>query len=206
MKLEYLVVRPLSVNCFIISDNKCDAVVVDPGGDGDAIIDFITKQKLKPLMIINTHGHFDHIGAVAQLKNKYNIPFMMHGDDEFLLELSSETSQMFGLGEIEVPALDEKVQDGDVLDAGEMKFRIIHTPGHSPGGICIDIEGFDSVITGDTLFQESIGRSDFPYANHAKLLDSIRTKIFTLDENRVLYPGHGPSTTVGHEKRHNPFF
>jgi glyoxylase-like metal-dependent hydrolase (beta-lactamase superfamily II) len=204
MKLESIIVGPLAVNCYIISKGG-RAVIVDPGGHSDNIIKYLEKEGLTPSAIVNTHGHFDHIGSVAQLKENYYIPFMLHEDDEFLCSHGAQTSMMFGFEEMSNPAVDSYLEDGQELDIDGIKIKVIHTPGHSPGGVCLYIEEIQSVITGDTIFLESVGRSDFPYASTEQLLHSISQKVFKLPDETKVFPGHGPSSSIGHEKKFNPF-
>jgi len=204
MKINSMVVGPLGVNCYFIEKNG-KAIIVDPGGNTEDIIKHLDKNNLEPAAIINTHGHFDHIGAVSELSAKLSIPFKIHKDDEFLVSMGSETAKMFGFGEMQIPPVSENIKDGDIIDFEGLSIQVLHTPGHSPGGVCLYVKELESVITGDTLFLESIGRSDFQYGDHDQLISSIKTKILTLDENTKVYPGHGPSSSVGHEKKYNPF-
>jgi len=204
MKIDSMVVGPLGVNCyFIIKDKK--VIIVDAGGNADDIAEYVKKNGLKPVAIVNTHGHFDHIGGIAELKSRFNIPFYIHKDDEFLLANGAKSTAAFGLGTMENPVADEYIAGDQVLDIEGIELQIRHTPGHTPGGVCIYVEEANALITGDTLFLESIGRSDFPYASHEKLIDSIATEILTLDDVVKVYPGHGPASSVGHERKFNPF-
>ncbi|ADD68216.1 beta-lactamase domain protein [Denitrovibrio acetiphilus DSM 12809] len=204
MKLESIIVGPLAVNCYIISkDGK--AVIVDPGGNTESIVKYLKQGKLTPVAIVNTHGHFDHIGSVSQLKEAYDIPFMLHKDDEFLCSHGAESSAMFGFDKIENPAITDYLTDGQQLSLGGIEIGVIHTPGHSPGGVCLYVRELKSVMTGDTLFLESVGRSDFPYASTEQLMHSIREKVFSLPDETKVFPGHGPSSSIGHEKKFNPF-
>jgi len=204
MKIDSLVVGPLGVNCYIISKSG-KAVVVDPGGDAPSIIKFLDTNKITPVAIVNTHGHFDHIGGVSELAEKYKIPFKLHKDDVFLVSHGSETASMFGFSPTKNPEVTGFISDGEVLDIEGIVINVIHTPGHTPGGVSLFFKELQSVITGDTLFLESIGRSDFPYGNLEQLIKGINTKLMTLDESVKVYPGHGPASTVGHEKKFNPF-
>jgi len=204
MHIDSMVVGPLGVNCYIISkDGK--AVIVDPGGNAPDIIKFLETNNLTPAAIVNTHGHFDHIGGIAELVNKYNIPFVLHKDDEFLVSHGAQTSSMFGFSVMENPSVTDYMVDGQELDIEGIKMTVLHTPGHTPGGVSLYIKELGSVITGDTLFLESIGRSDFPYADHSQLINGIRTKLMPLEADTKVLPGHGPASTVGHEKSYNPF-
>lgn len=204
MELNSMVVGPLGVNCYIISE-KGNAVVVDPGGHSDEIIDFLESNGLKPLAIVNTHGHFDHIGGVTALIEKYDIPFLLHKDDEFLCSHGAETSVMFGFDKMRNPQVTSYLEDKAELDFEGIKITVIHTPGHSPGGVALYLKDIKSVLTGDSLFLESVGRSDFPYASTEQLLKSIKDGLFTLPDDTKVYPGHGPASSIGHEKSYNPF-
>lgn len=204
MKLNTIVVGPLGVNCYIISkDDK--AVIIDPGGDAPEIVKFLETNNLVPVAIVNTHGHFDHIGGVDELVKKYDIPFYIHKDDEFLVGHGAQTAMMFGTPAITNPTVTNYLSDEEELELSGINIKVMHTPGHSPGGVALYIKEIASVITGDTVFLESIGRSDFPYASHDQLLNSIKTKLITLPDETKVYPGHGPASSIGHEKEYNPF-
>lgn len=205
MKLDHIVVRPLFVNCFFLTDDDKNLIIFDPGGDEDLIIDKIESEGLKPLMILNTHGHFDHIGAVAALKGKYGIPFYINKNDLFLLGQSRSHASLFGAEPAPVPVADKYVEDGDVIEFGGGTITALHTPGHTPGGICYYIEPIKAVITGDSLFWEGVGRTDFPYGDHEKLIAGIKEKLLTLDEDVTVHPGHDEFSTVGWEKHNNPY-
>jgi glyoxylase-like metal-dependent hydrolase (beta-lactamase superfamily II) len=204
MNIDSIVVGPLGVNCYIVSDGG-EAVIVDPGGHAGHIAGLLDKNKLKPVAIVNTHGHFDHIGAVSELIDKYSIPFKLHRDDEFLVGHGSQTGTMFGFPPTVNPDVSEYIKEGDVIKLNGLTIRVIHTPGHTPGGVSLYVPELKSVITGDTLFLESIGRSDFPYADHSQLLAGIRNGLWTLPDDVRVLPGHGPASSIGHEKKYNPF-
>lgn len=204
MKIDSMVVGPLGVNCYIISDGG-KALIVDPGGHAGEIKKFLDKNGMVPQAIINTHGHFDHIGGVAELKEHYKIPFVLHKDDEFLVSRGSETSAMFGFEAMKNPAVDRYLSDGETISLEGLDIEVLHTPGHSPGGVCFFVKNLQTVITGDTLFLESIGRSDFPYGSPDTLIDSIMQKLMTLDDAVKVCPGHGPASSIGHERSYNPF-
>ncbi|PLX69814.1 MAG: MBL fold hydrolase [Denitrovibrio sp.] len=204
MKIDSMVVGPLGVNCYIISNNG-NAVIVDPGGNAGEIIEFLSTNNFKPAAIVNTHGHFDHIGGIDELVRKYNIPFYLHADDEFLCAHGSETAAMFGFDGMKTPIVTNKMSDDDELDIAGIKIKVLHTPGHTPGGVSLYVKDLNSVMTGDTIFLESIGRSDFPYGDHDQLIKSIKTELMALDESIVVLPGHGPASSIGHEKSYNPF-
>ncbi len=204
MKIDVLQVGPLMVNCYIVHDSG-ECIIVDPGGDFEKIREYIDNSGINPVGIFNTHGHFDHIGAVNKLKEYYGINFYLHESDVFIVEESASHSAFFGIKEIEVPKVDKYVEDNECHNFGNVSFKVLHTPGHSPGGVCYYFESEKSVFTGDSLFELSIGRTDFPYGNMEKLVESIKNKIFTLGDDAQVYPGHGEKTTVLKEKRYNPF-
>lgn len=204
MNIDVLEAGPLMVNCYILHENsKC--VIIDPGGEFAKISGYIEKSGFEPLAIFNTHGHFDHIGAVAQLREKYNIDFYLHESDLFLVQESKNHGVLFGVNNVQVPEVDKYVKDGDSFDFDGIKFSAIHTPGHSPGGVCYYFEKEKALFSGDTLFDISIGRTDFPYGDMEMLVKSIKNKIFTLGDNISIFPGHGGKTNIKREKAANPF-
>jgi len=204
MKIEHAQVGPLMVNCYFISEGD-KLIIVDPGGSEEIIDDYIKSNKLKPVMIVNTHGHFDHIGAVQYLRKKYDIPFLIHKDDEFLLKMATSSAALFGLPPVETPEVDRNIEDGETVSESGIDIDIIHTPGHSPGGVCLYIKSEKVLITGDTLFARSVGRSDFPYADHGALIKNIKNKIMLLDDDVSVCPGHGEFSSISDEKLFNPF-
>jgi len=204
MKLQILNVGPLYVNCSIFSVNdKC--IIFDPGDDFSEIDEYIGKNNLTPLFILNTHGHFDHIGAVNELKKKYNIPFYVSKKDEQIMEDSAKQAVVFGLPPRKAPIIDKDVNDNDTFEIEGVKIRAIATPGHTPGGMCYLIENQNILISGDSLFYLSIGRTDFPYSDFDALVNAIKNKLFKLPNETVVIPGHGDKTTIGFEKQTNPF-
>lgn len=204
MKLQILNVGPLYVNCSIFSVNdKC--IIFDPGDDFPEIDQYIERNKLTPLYILNTHGHFDHIGAVNDLKEKYNIPFYVSKRDEQIMEDSAKQAAIFGLPARKSPIIDKNVNDGDIFEIEGVKIKAIATPGHTPGGMCYLIENQNILISGDSLFYHSIGRTDFSYSDFKTLVSSIKNKLFKLPDETVVIPGHGDKTTIGFEKKNNPF-
>jgi glyoxylase-like metal-dependent hydrolase (beta-lactamase superfamily II) len=204
MNIEIVITGPLGVNTYIIENNG-NAVIIDAGGNEEDIEAHLEAKGLKPVALVNTHGHFDHIGAIQPLAAKFGIPFYMHKDDEFLLAQGKKVMQMYGFGDMETPVVTNALEHGQKLELGGINIEIIHTPGHTPGGCCFYIKDMKSVITGDTLFLESVGRTDFPYSSTESLVKSINERLFTLDEATVVYPGHGAHSTIGHEKNQNPF-
>lgn len=204
MKIIALSVGLLEANCYIVYDEKSkDAMVIDPGGDGEYILSKIDEKGLKVRYIVLTHGHFDHIGATGFLKDKTSGLIAIHKlDAENLRDGDKNLSSSMG---IELPQLkaDLLLEHGSTIKLGDTECKILHTPGHSEGSICILFPGI--VFTGDTLFRGSIGRTDFPGGNYKVLLKSIAENLLTLDDNTVVYPGHGFETSIGIEKETNPF-
>lgn len=204
MIIENIVVGPLEVNCYILGcDDTREAVIIDPGGDADEIIKAVEKGKFIPKLIINTHAHFDHVGGVKVIQDHFKIDFLLHKDDLFLIENLDEQATSFGLDRIPEPDVNKFVNDGDKISLGQKVIKVIHTPGHTPGGVCYYVD--NSVFVGDTMFAGSIGRTDFPGSSYETLIKSIKERLFPLGDSVTVYSGHGPSTTIGNEKSHNPF-
>ncbi len=199
--LKSFVVGPLETNCYIVADPATkEACLIDPGADPAVIKDYIRRNGLALKFIINTHGHGDHIAA----NSRFNAPIYIHSlDGKFLTDPALNLSKMFMFG-ITSPKASRLLEDGDTIALGNLKLKVIHTPGHSPGSISLKVDG--AVFTGDALFAGGIGRTDFAYGDTDLLMKSITEKLFTLDDNIVVYPGHGPNSTIAEEKRSNPFF
>lgn len=204
MKIVRIPAGVYAANCYLIySEAKRDGIIVDPGGDADSIIDYIKRENLNIDKIILTHGHGDHIGGVIELKEKLGAKVMIHKDDvELLKDGSKNLSTTMSMGAIEIQP-DIELNDGDIIEFGEFKAEVIHTPGHTKGGICLKIE--DKLITGDTLFVGSVGRTDLLGGDHNKLIKSIKEKLMILPDEIEVLPGHGGSSTIGHERKSNPF-
>jgi len=203
MLLEKIPAGPLSVNCYVIGDDRTNkAAVVDPGGDADKIIKFLEENELELEYIILTHAHGDHIGGIPGLMEKMSVPVYLHKEDLFILkDMEKNYSKQMGMTyELETESF---LADGDELSLGDLKLKIIHTPGHTPGGICILVENF--LMSGDTLFANSIGRSDLVGGDHNQLIDAIKSKLMILNEEIMVLPGHGPASRIGIEKLTNPF-
>jgi len=204
MILMRLVVGPLQVNCFILADDKTkEAVVIDPGDDAEDILRLINDKMLKVKYIVNTHAHFDHVGANKAVKESTGAELLLHAEDAPLLASVSSQSRTFGLEPVVSPPPDRLVKHGDMITTGEISLKVLHTPGHTPGGISLLEQGL--VFTGDSLFAGSIGRTDFPGGNLMTLLNSIRTHLMTLSDDTKIFSGHGPASTIGDERRDNPF-
>lgn len=203
---EMLAVGPLLCNCSIFGDAVTgDAIVVDPGDGIEEILRLLAKHRLKAKAIVITHGHIDHVGAAAALKEATDAPIYLHEDDLPIYARVEMQAMWLGLDPPKLVDIDAFVRDGDVLRVGQAEFTVLHTPGHTPGGIGLWMPGEKKLIAGDTLFRESIGRTDLPGGDPQRILVSIREKFLPLPDETLVIPGHGPTTTVGHEKRHNYF-
>ena len=198
--LKKIVVGGMKANCYIFGDPKTKEVfIIDPGGDHHKIKALIDKYDLKIKAVINTHGHIDHISA-----NRYlDYPIWIHKEDAtFLQDSKKNLSSLFGF-DLKSPAADRLLEEGEVLKIGELSLEVIHTPGHTPGSICLKTDSI--LFSGDILFYDGIGRSDFPHGSEKTLFQSLKDKVLVQDDNTVIYPGHGPITTIGREKKSNPF-
>ncbi|MBA2880301.1 glyoxylase-like metal-dependent hydrolase (beta-lactamase superfamily II) [Desulfosalsimonas propionicica] len=204
MILKTLAVGPIMANCYIIGcENTKSAAVIDPGEEADRILKELAKDNLTLKYIINTHGHFDHVGGNYDLKKASGADIVIHPADEAMLADLVRTAAAFGLSAQNSPAPDRTVQEGDTISFGEITLKVLHTPGHSPGGISLHTDNM--VFVGDTLFAGSIGRTDLPGGDFQTLISSIKTKLFPLGDDVKVYTGHEQATTIGQEKRANPF-
>ncbi len=204
MNLERLTLKLLAENCYIYYNDK-ECVIFDPGSDFTYIDSFLTSKKIKVNLILLTHCHFDHIGAVYELKEKYKAKVMCHKDDLRNLETANKSMNYYGLGQIKIPEIDKYITDNELIPFYDVSIKVIYTPGHSTGSVCYYIKDENILISGDTLFLESIGRTDFPGGSYENIVDSIRNKLYQLPNNTVVFPGHGFQTTIEHEKEYNPF-
>ena len=205
--IRTLTVGPLEVNCYILADPETkEAFVIDPGGDAEVIRRVVEVEGLKVKYIVNTHGHFDHVGADGRLREAFaGSVLAIHGLDSRLLADAHEHGVIFGARLDKQPAPDRLLEDGTVLSAGSLSLRVIHTPGHTQGGVCLFEEKEGLLFTGDTLFAGSVGRTDFPGGSFEDLMSSIVDKVLPLGDEVKVYPGHGPSSTIALEKDTNPF-
>lgn len=203
-KVEVLIVGPLFSNCYIVwDDNVKEGVIIDPGDDADIILKAVREVDVKIKYILATHGHFDHVGAVAPLKRELKVEFLAHKGDFFFIEDGENAARRWGIDIEQPPKPDRFIDDGDKIKIGSFDLEVLHTPGHSPGGISFF---YDRIIFGgDTLFQGSIGRTDFRKGSFEDLSRSIKTRLYTLPDDTIVYTGHGPVTTIGDEKRYNAF-
>ena len=203
MILKTLEVGPLATNCYIVgSESGGEGMIIDPGGDAKQILKKVSDLKLDIKLIVLTHGHMDHVGALGEVKEATGADIAAHTDDARTLSDGS-LSVLFGISQSAPPLPDRLLNDDDKIALGSLNFIVRHTPGHSPGGICLLGEGV--VFSGDTLFNYGIGRSDLPGGNYNQLIDSINSKLMVLADDTIVYPGNGPKTTVGAERRGNPF-
>jgi hydroxyacylglutathione hydrolase len=201
MLIKSIVVGPLEVNCFVVADEKTKkAIVVDPGDEPDRIIDIIKNNDFVVEYIICTHGHFDHVGAVSDLKKETDAKVLIHKDELEIYSAAKDMAAFWGYDLEPLPEPDVLVKDGADIMVGDLNFKVFHTPGHSPGGICLYGEGI--VITGDTLFAGAVGRTDFHGGDTNRLKESFK-RLMSLPENIRVLPGHGHETTIGREKREN---
>jgi len=203
MIIKSLVVGPLESNCHIIAaENSKEAFVVDTGDEPDRILDVITANSFKTKYIVCTHAHFDHVGAIPEIKKETGAKIVIHRDEVDIYEGVKNQAMLWGYELDALPEYDMLVSEGDKLDIGNLSFEIFHTPGHSPGGISLYGEGI--LITGDTLFAGSVGRTDFQGGDIEKLKKSFKRLMALPDETEIL-PGHGPKSTIGYERAHNFF-
>lgn len=191
-------------NYLVMCENTKDAVLIDAGGNYEATMNEVNQIGANLRYIFHTHGHLDHISGDVEMKTKAGTEIFIHKDDQFLVDKFKDQLMMFGLPDMDIPVIDHYIEDGQKLEVGNLIFKVIHTPGHSPGSVCLMIE--DVLFSGDTLFRDSVGRTDLPGASYEQLSDSILNKLFVLDDETKVYPGHGGPTTIGHEKAYNPFF
>lgn len=180
-----------------------ECAIIDPGAEPEKIFRLIGHKGLKPTILINTHGHVDHIGANRDIKDKFDIPLYLHAADSPMLESVHQSELSFFLGAKESPPPDKFLEEGDEIKIGNVSLSVIHTPGHSPGSVSLMGDGI--LFSGDTLFFGGVGRTDLPGGSWSEMESSIREKIFTLPADTVVLPGHGPTTTVDQETKFNPF-
>jgi glyoxylase-like metal-dependent hydrolase (beta-lactamase superfamily II) len=209
MKIDCLILGGYQTNCYVLrnDDSAKDCLIIDPGLEAGELLEFLDEQKLNLAAVVLTHGHIDHIAGVSLLRNRFpEIKVYIHNlDTEMLTEPANNLSAMSGMT-FTIEPEDVALKEGDIIDLAGVKLLVLHTPGHTPGGISLYSKRDGVVFVGDTLFAGSIGRTDFPGGSMSQLLAGVREKLFTLPEETKVYPGHGPATTIAAEKTHNPFF
>ena len=209
MKIIKFVFNPIQENTYVIWDETGECAIVDAGNasarEDAALADFIAAQGLKPVVAVNTHGHFDHTMGVQYVKETFGVPFAASSADGFLIEHGRESGAMFGVQVVEMPTIDTDLSKTDEIAFGNTKLKVIKTPGHTLGGVVLYEPESKSLFTGDTLFRESIGRTDLPGGDYGALMHSIIENIIPRGDEVAIYPGHGEKSTIGHESLYNPF-
>lgn len=209
LKIDTFTFNPFSENTYLLSDDSGECVIVDPGcytaEEKEELSRSIEEKSLKPVKILLTHAHIDHILGNNYLAGKYNIPIVMNALEIDLLQAAKVYGEMWGIIVEPSPAPELFLKEGDIFSFGHTKLEVIFTPGHSPGSFSYFDRSTNQLLAGDALFQESIGRTDLPGGSFPELERSIQDKLYLLPENAIVYPGHGPTTTIGHEKKANPF-
>lgn len=204
MRIEKLPLGPLSTNCYIAWENK-KAIIIDPSAEAQAISQKVSELDIQPLAILLTHAHFDHIGALEEVRTQYNIPVYIHPvENDWLTDPALNGSDLFGFDPVTAKPADYFVEDNE-LTIGEFNIEVRHTPGHSPGGVAYILPKHDAIFGGDSLFAGGIGRTDLPGGDFSELEHSIKTQLYSLPDSFKVYPGHGPNTTIKDEKENNPF-
>ncbi|OAT85028.1 MBL fold metallo-hydrolase [Desulfotomaculum copahuensis] len=194
----------MEANCYIIGCRETgEAAVVDPGAEAGRILSRLEQLKLKCRCIILTHGHADHIGALAAVKEATGAAVLIHREDAGMLTSPARNLSLYVGQALQLEPADRLLEEGDEIKVGSLTLKVLHTPGHTPGGICLQLDGY--LITGDTLFAGSVGRSDFPGGDHRQLIASIKKKLLVFPPETQVLPGHGPASTIGEESRDNPF-
>lgn len=207
LKVTHFPLGPVQTNCYVIRDEQNNCLIIDPGEESTKIITYIEREQLKPVAILLTHGHFDHIGAVDPVRDHFNIPVYIHETEQRTLTDPVENGSMRypGLPHVQNREADYLITTEGTMAVGSFTFEVRHTPGHSPGSLTFVFEKDGFAVVGDTLFQGSIGRTDLPGGDTETLLASIHNKLLTLDEEMIIYPGHGLATTPDEEMNGNPF-
>lgn len=207
MLLATFPVGPLGCNCSIVGCPETgEAAVIDPGGDADKIVEALTKNGLTVKYLLHTHAHFDHVMGSRAMREKTGAQICLHKEDQWLYDNLAKQCALFGMKADDTLPIDKYLDDEEEIQIGKLKTKVIHTPGHTPGSLCFSVEAKESVLfAGDTLFQHSIGRTDLWGGSFDQIINSIRERLFKLDDSTDVIPGHGPNTTIWSERRENPF-
>ena len=210
MKIEVFAFNPIQENTFVVYDeNSGECAIIDPGcinnKEFEILKGFISANDLKPVKLVNTHCHFDHILGVERCRAEWNLAWEAHPADAFLVSNAQAQAAMFGVNIAPIQSAETALADGSEIKVGNAVLKVIHVPGHSPGSICLYENESQFLLAGDVLFRGSIGRTDLPQGDYDTLINGIKEKLFVLPDDVKVYPGHGPSTTIGFEKANNPF-
>ncbi|WLD92055.1 MBL fold metallo-hydrolase [Alkalihalobacillus sp. AL-G] len=207
LKWKQLTVGPVQANCYIVWNSQDEALVIDPGSEGERINQELNNLNVKPIAILLTHAHFDHIGALEEVRKEWQIPVYLHPDEKDWPENPDLNGSSFFpmVKPVKASKADREIKHGQSLTLGHFTCDVLHTPGHSPGSVSFHFEGEGIVLSGDALFMGSIGRTDLPGGSHETLIKSIHNELLSLDEETLVLSGHGPTTTIGEEMNTNPF-
>lgn len=209
MNVARMIFNPFQENTYVVWDQTGECVIIDAGfvtpREEESLANFIGERGLKPVMALNTHGHVDHILGVQALKERYGVPFAVHSADKFLIDTAPMHGSIYGFNDVRVPEVDIDLKDMEEIKFGDTTLKIIHTPGHTPGHVAFYNEKDKTLFTGDTLFKESIGRTDLPGGDYGWIMRSIIERLLPLGGDVRFYSGHGPDSTLGHEMNYNPF-
>lgn len=199
-----ITVGPFQENTFFLrSISSSEVIVIDPGDEAPRLIEFLDSKNLRPVAIVNTHAHLDHVGAIQPLKDRYKVPLYLHSDDLPILKAAPAAARMFAVPEPRVPEVEFEMSEGETLALAGLKLEVLFTPGHTPGHVSLRVDG--RLFSGDVLFCGSIGRTDLPGGNTETLMNTLFQKILPLPDDTVVHCGHGPNTTIGEERVSNPF-
>lgn len=197
-------VGPFQENAFFLRPaGGVSTIVIDPGDEAERLFALVEGNGWEPVAVLGTHAHLDHMGAVEPFRRRYGVPYYLHEEDRFLLEGAPDHALMFGVAPPEIPKVDRRLEDGEILELAELNIAVVHTPGHSPGSVSFRVDG--RFFAGDLVFQGSIGRTDLPGGDFETISRSLREQVLTLPDETVIHSGHGPDTTAGAERRSNPF-
>ncbi len=209
IKVEYFTFSPISENTYLLSNETGEAIIIDPGcyfsTEEETLKNHISNNNLKPVQLLNTHCHLDHVFGNKWVAETYGLELFLHTLEEKMLRLAPASGVLYGVSFKNYKGPLHFLKEGDIVKLGEDELKVIFAPGHSPGSICFYCEAQKFLIGGDVLFYESIGRTDLLFGNHKELLKNIKEKLFVLPDETIVYSGHGPQTTIGHEKENNPF-